>query len=113
MAFDAAAHSTTTTPFNYAFVDAEDELPQWWLDWFLRDSDATAVADDPDGDGLNNLNEWRITLMNQAAGNLKALSPALFDSDGNGNPEDDMDRVGAAATARQGAICNETSSCGL
>ena len=94
VAFDAAIYSTTATPFNYAFVDSEDELPQWWLDWFLRDSDSTAVSDDPDGDGLSNLNEWRITLMNQAAGNLKALSPALFDSDGNGKGDGDEDHDG-------------------
>lgn len=93
--FDAAAgrFSTAITPFNYAFVDFEDETPQWWLDWFLKDSDATAPTNDPDQDGLNNLNEWRVTFLNQASA-LPALSPLLADSNGNGSSDGEEDNDG-------------------
>jgi hypothetical protein len=91
--FDNAVFSTAITPFNYSFVDSEDEMPEWWQNWFLKNTDEAGDADDPDGDGLNNLNEWRVTFMNQALG-LPALSPMRFDSNGNGVGDGDEDHDG-------------------
>lgn len=92
--FDGTIFSTAITPFNYSFVDSDEELPQWWINWFLPDSDETAAIDDPDGDGLNNLNEWRISFLNQSLGNPQAMSPVLVDSDGNGTEDGDEDHDG-------------------
>lgn len=97
--FDSVVYSTAVTPFNYAFVDTEDELPQWWLDWFLANSDETADTDDPDSDGLNNLNEWRVTFRNQAL-SLPALSPMRPDSNGNGTNDGNEDADGDTLVSR-------------
>ena len=91
--FDAVRFSTEITPFNYSYVDAEDELPEWWLNWFLPGSDEIEPENDPDGDGLTNLNEWRITFMNEAQ-DLPALSPVQYDSNGNGTWDGDEDHDG-------------------
>lgn len=88
--FDNAVFATTVTPYNYSFVDHEEEMPTWWEEWFLRNVDESDPAEDPDGDGLSNLNEWRISFMNQALG-LPALNPMRFDSNGNGVGDGDED----------------------
>jgi len=93
MLIDNAVYSRVINPFGYAFVDFEDELPGWWQDWFLKGSDETGQDDDPDGDGLSNLNEWRITLMSQIT-NGPALSPMLPDSNGGGRNDGDSDHDG-------------------
>ena len=97
--FDDLVYSTVITPFNYAFQDFEDDPPQWWVDWFLKDSEAAEVDDDPDGDGLSNLNEWRISYRNQSLG-LSALNPVLFDSNGNGAGDGDEDHDGDTLIGR-------------
>jgi len=97
--FDEIEFSTLITPFNYSFVDSEEEMPKWWIDWFLANSDEKATTDDPDGDGLNNLNEWRISFLSQQIG-LPGISPMLYDSDGNGTSDGDEDQDGDTLISR-------------
>lgn len=91
--FDSSVFAEAVTPYNNTFMDSEDELPDWWVEWFLKDSEQINANDDPDNDGLSNLAEWRVTRMNQAAGGA-ALNPMLQDSDGNGVLDGNEDHDG-------------------
>ncbi|NCD21877.1 MAG: VWA domain-containing protein [Spartobacteria bacterium] len=91
--FDLNVFAETVTPFNNTFMDSEDELPDWWVEWFLKDSEQINENDDPDNDGLSNLAEWHITRMNQAAGGT-AMNPMLQDSDGDGVLDGNEDHDG-------------------
>jgi len=97
--FDETVFSTIITPFNYSFVDSDEEMPQWWIDWFLANSDEKLPTDDPDGDGVSNLSEWRISYMSQQSG-LPGISPMLYDSDGDGQSDGDEDPDGDTLISR-------------
>lgn len=97
--FDAATFATAITPFNYSFVDSEEEMPAWWEEWFLAQTEENEPDDDPDADGLTNLNEWRISFLNQALG-LPSLNPVLADSNGNGTGDGNEDHDGDTLISR-------------
>lgn len=61
-----------------------DELPDWWeAHWFKNEVNPLAfgAGDDPDGDGLTNLEEYQLSV---GGFGLNFLNPANWDTDGDG-----------------------------
>lgn len=81
-----AVSSNSASKVRITIVDDNDQdgLPDWWeYHWFQNASDPFAYGanDDPDGDGLTNLEEYQLS----AAGyGFDYLNPANWDSDGDG-----------------------------
>lgn len=88
-----AAMTNAAAQMGIADSDA-DGLPDWWEEAYgLNPLDATGdngAASDPDGDGLTNMDEYRISLMLYARGE-RGLNPMLADSDLDGSDDGMMD----------------------
>jgi Mg-chelatase subunit ChlD len=97
-----------TTLFNWMFDDSDDELPDWWKQFYFPDQDNVEAGDDPDNDGVNNLNEYLI-----------GTDPRVADSDGNnvddGYEDADGDGLSNAEEEDQGTslIYADTDDDGL
>ncbi len=79
----------------------EDSLPDWWEEMVgfnpLGVADGSSRANDPDGDGVSNFNEFRASLANFKAG-LRGLDPRIADTDADGIPDYDEDSDGDGLT---------------
>ncbi len=81
--FDSLIAETNLSVLSSFFADPVDDVPDWWVNWFLANSELKSFGDDPDLDGVNNLNEYRL-----------GLNPIRVDSDGNGTADGDEDSDG-------------------
>ena len=76
----------SVTKARIPIVDDNDQdgLPDWWeAHWFKNAADPLAYSggDDPDGDGLSNLEEYQLSAGGYG---LDYLNPANWDTDGDG-----------------------------
>jgi hypothetical protein len=80
----AASNSINNVSVNIREDYDKDGLPDWWeWHWFRGSEDPMGFGggDDPDGDGLTNLEEYR---MSSGGYGFDALNPANWDTDGDG-----------------------------
>ncbi|MCD6418119.1 T9SS type A sorting domain-containing protein, partial [bacterium] len=80
IAVDSALNFSVPDSEVVAFYDVADNdgdgIPDWWEEFFFDDVDSCVPDDDPDGDLVNNRNEY-----------LSGTNPNSQDSDGDGVPD--------------------------
>ncbi|MEI7880640.1 MAG: LamG-like jellyroll fold domain-containing protein [bacterium] len=77
-------NSVSKLPINLVDDSDKDGLPDWWEYHWFQHSPAPlsqGANDDPDGDGLTNLEEYRLSVDGHG---FEYLNPANWDSDGDG-----------------------------